>query len=248
VTNQVANLSDQQSDASPGTERAPGWAVLHLFCDVAADTETGAVQSALTTCRADSYEVVTAEIIGHKADLGVLALGPSFERLRQLQTELRQAGCTPKYSYVSLTEVSEYAKHVPDAAKKARLRPKIPPAKMPAFCFYPMSRRRDGDKNWYRLSYEERLRMMVSHGKVGSIFRGRVLQLVTGSSGLDDWEWGVTLFAATFDDIKSCVYAMRYDEASARYAEFGPFVAGMVKSPAEILAALRPTGRSPVTR
>ena len=73
--------------------------------------------------------------------------------------------------------------------------------------------------------------MMINHGKLGSAFRGRVLQLVTGSAGLDDWEWGVTLFAVTFDDIKSCVYAMRYDEASARYGEFGPFVTGIGQVP-----------------
>jgi chlorite dismutase len=115
---------------------------------------------------------------------------------------------------------------------QARLRPKLPPEGLPAFCFYPMSRRRQGDDNWYRLPYDERLRMMRSHGKLGSTFRGRVIQLVTGSSGLDDWEWGVTLFARTFDDIKSCVYAMRYDEASARYGEFGPFFAGLVRPPA----------------
>ena len=219
------------------TGQTPGWAVLHLFCDaISADRQ--AAEAALRRCRGDGYEVVTVEIVGHKADLGVLALGPSFGRLRQLQTELAHAGCLPRYSYVSLTEVSEYAKRLPIEMRQARLRPKLPPEGMPAFCFYPMSRRRDGDDNWYRLPYDERLRMMMNHGKVGSTFRGRVIQLVTGSSGLDDWEWGVTLFATTFEDIKSCVYAMSYDEASARYGEFGPFYAGLVQPPAEILAAL----------
>ncbi len=228
--------SDQQGTLSP--ERTPGWAVLHLFCDLAAGADTEAVVSALARCQSDGYGIVTVEIVGHKGDLGVLALGPSFGRLREVQSELRRAGCVPRYSYVSLTEVSEYAGNAPEEMKKARLRPQLPPEGMPAFCFYPMSRRRDGDDNWYRLPYEERLRMMVNHGKVGRAFRGRVLQLVTGSTGLDDWEWGVTLFAVTFDDIKSCVYAMRYDEASARYADFGPFVAGTVKSPAAILTSL----------
>ena len=215
----------------------PGWAALHLFCD-AAGADRVAAEAALGSCRSDGYEVVTVEVLGHKADLGVLALGPSFERLRRLQSELSHAGCPTRYSYVSLTEVSEYAARVPEESKQARLRPKLPPEGMPAFCFYPMSRRRDGDDNWYRLPYDERLRMMMNHGKVGSTFRGRVVQLVTGSSGLDDWEWGVTLFATTFDDIKSCVYAMRYDEASARYGEFGPFLTGIVKSPAELMASL----------
>jgi chlorite dismutase len=244
VAHQAANLPERHSGPRDDDAPEPGWAVLHLFCDVAADVEADAVDTALARIRSDGYEVVTTEILGHKGDLGVLALGPSFGRLRALQSELRHAGCAPRYSYVSLTEVSEYARHVPAAARQARLRPKLPPAQLPAFCFYPMSRRRDGDENWYRLPYEERLRMMMNHGKVGSTFRGRVVQLVTGSTGLDDWEWGVTLFATTFDDIKSCVSAMRYDEASARYTDFGPFVTGVVSSPAAILAALVPTDRT----
>lgn len=225
----------------PGVDgdRSGGWAVLHLFCELGPGTDDAAAEWALACCQAEGYEVVTVEVLGHKADLGVLAIGPSFERLRELQTELRHAGCEPRYSYVSATEVSEYAARVPEEAKKARLRPKLPPEGMPAFCFYPMSRRRRGDDNWYLLPHAERLRMMIGHGKVGSAFRGRVVQLVTGSSGLDDWEWGVTLFGATFDDIKSCVYAMRFDEASARYGEFGPFLTGIVKAPAAILAQAR---------
>jgi chlorite dismutase len=233
-----ARPADPHPDEKTDKASVPGWAALHLFCDLVSGADTEAVESALAGCHADGYEVVTVEVIGHKGDLGVLALGPSFGRLREFQTELGYAGCVPRYSYVSLTEVSEYASRVPPEMKQARLRPKLPPEGMPAFCFYPMSRRRDGDDNWYRLDYDERLRMMINHGKVGSGFRGRVLQLVTGSSGLDDWEWGVTLFAATFDDIKACVYAMRYDEASARYGEFGPFVTGIVKSPAELMASL----------
>jgi chlorite dismutase len=238
VTNQTARSADEQPGGAAEAERAPGWAALHLFCDLAAGADTEAVESALAGCHSAGYEVVTVEILGHKGDLGVLALGPSFGRLRELQTELHHAGCVPRYSYVSLTEVSEYADQVPEQMKLARLHPKLPPEGMPAFSFYPMARRRNGTDNWYRLPYEERLRMMINHGKLGSAFRGRVLQLVTGSAGLDDWEWGVTLFAVTFDDIKSCVYAMRYDEASARYGEFGPFLTGTVKSPAAILASL----------
>jgi chlorite dismutase len=237
VTQQAAGAAEPPEESTT-PEGVPGWAVLHLFCDLAAGADTEAVESALAGCHADGYGVVTVQVVGHKADLGVLALGPSFGRLRELQSELRRAGCVPRYSYVSLTEVSEYAQGVPEEMRQARLRPQLPPEGMPAFCFYPMSRRRDGDDNWYRLPYEERRRMMINHGKVGRTFRGRVLQLVTGSTGLDDWEWGVTLFAVTFDDLKSCVYAMRYDEASARYGEFGPFVTGIVESPAAILASL----------
>jgi chlorite dismutase len=239
VTNRAAGSSRRHPGETADTFGTQGWAALHLFCDLGAGTDQAAAESALARCQADGYEVVTVEILGHKADLGVLALGPSFERLRELQSELRHAGCEPRYSYVSATEVSEYAARVPEEGTKARLHPKLPPEGMLAFCFYPMSRRRRGDDNWYLLSHAERLRMMINHGKVGSAFRGRVVQLVTGSSGLDDWEWGVTLFGATFDDIKSCVYTMRFDEASARYGEFGPFLTGTVRPPAAVFAQAR---------
>jgi len=127
--------------------------------------------------------------------------------------------------------VSEYAQGVPPEMRQARLRPSLPPDGLTAFCFYPMSKRRGAgaaDANWYQLPYDERLQLMYAHGGSGRAFRGRVLQLVTGSTGLDDWEWGVTLFGRDLDDLKECVYTMRYDEASARYAEFGPFVTGTV--------------------
>jgi chlorite dismutase len=98
-----------------------------------------------------------------------------------------------------------------------------------------MSKRRDGPDNWYRLDYESRLALMYEHGASGRKFAGRVLQLVTGSTGLDDFEWGVTLFAAAPDDLKECVHTMRFDEASARYADFGPFYTGIVGPVEEVL-------------
>ena len=91
-----------------------------------------------------------------------------------------------------------------------------------------MSKRRGDVHNWYALPYDDREQLMLGHGATGRTFAGRVLQLVTGSTGLDDFEWGVTLFGVHPDDLKACVYAMRYDEASAHYAEFGPFVTGVV--------------------
>ncbi len=112
---------------------------------------------------------------------------------------------------------------------------------MTAFCFYPMSKRRQAEQNWYTLDFERRRGLMAAHGRVGRRYRGRVLQLVTGSTGLDDYEWGVTLFAVGPDDLKACVYEMRFDEASARYAEFGPFYAGAVAGVGEVLAAACPS-------
>ena len=133
--------------------------------------------------------------------------------------------CRP---YVSLTELSEYSANVPDKQKQARLYPQLPPDGMPAFCFYPMSKRRAPEQNWYTQAYDERLEMIYEHGTSGRKFSGRIVQLVTGSTGLDDYEWGVTLFGVHPDDLKECVYTMRFDRASATYAEFGPFYAGMV--------------------
>jgi chlorite dismutase len=126
---------------------------------------------------------------------------------------------------------------MPDDLKRPRLYPDLPPAGKPAWCFYPMSKRRNIGANWYELPYEEREALMQGHGKTGRTFAGRVLQLITGSTGLDDFEWGVTLFAVHPDDLKDVVYRMRFDEASARYAEFGPFYTGMVASVEDVLAA-----------
>ena len=97
---------------------------------------------------------------------------------------------------------------------------------------------RSEQHNWYELPYEQREQLMFGHGATGRRFAGRVLQLVTGSTGIDDHEWGVTLFAERPDDLKECVYTMRYDTASARFAEFGPFVTGAVGPLDEVLAAV----------
>jgi chlorite dismutase len=230
------------ADEGPSSVEAPQlapWSVLHLFCSLDSGADKGGVEQALKECAADDHQVVTVALLGHKADLGVVALGPSPARLRELQTGLGRAGCVLRYSYVSLTEVSEYAAGVPEAMRTARLRPQLPPEGLTAFCFYPMSKRRGAEgENWYRTSYEERLSMMTEHGASGRRFRGRVVQLVTGSTGLDDFEWGVTLFGRTLEDLKECVYEMRFDEASARFADFGPFLAGTVGSPEDVLCAL----------
>ena len=211
-----------------------GVGVLHLFCRVGAETDREGVVRAVKEAQGGGAQVVTAAMLGHKADVGILALGPDLRALRSLQTALRLAGLDVAGSYVSLTEVSEYAAGVPEEMKQARLYPQLPPAGMPAFCFYPMSKRR-GDDNWYTLPFEDRMALMHGHGAVGRNYRGRVLQLVTGSTGLDDWEWGVTLFGVHPDDLKACVYEMRFDEASARYAEFGPFWTGVVDSVEAVL-------------
>ena len=125
---------------------------------------------------------------------------------------------------------------MPEEMRHARLHPQLPPEGKPAWCFYPMSKRRGADANWYTLGFEERLELMGEHGRSGRSFAGRVLQVVTGSTGIDNYEWGVTLFAERPDDLKEVVYKMRFDEASAVYAEFGPFWAGMVADLDTVLA------------
>lgn len=213
-----------------------GWGVLHLFHKLGARADAEAVRVAVKGAEADGHQVVPIAVLGHKADIGFMAIGPDLWRLRALQRDLAAAGLELADSYVSLTEVSEYAKGVPEKARNDRLYPRLPPEGMPAFCFYPMSKRRHEGQNWYTLPYEERLELMYEHGKTGRTFSGRVLQLVTGSVGLDDHEWGVSLFGAHPDDLKDCVYTMRFDQGSAQFAEFGPFTSGLVAPLDEVLA------------
>ena len=200
--------------------------------------------------------------LGHKADLGIMALGPDLARLQALQHELSAAPLRATWSYFSLTEGSEYTSTedderarldaeegiVDDAEVEARLvtwrdrmahyrenriHPRLPMKR--TICFYPMSKRRAGDDNWYALGFDARKQLMAGHARVGRTYAGRVLQLITGSTGLDDWEWGVTLLADDPAVLKEIVYEMRFDEVSARYAEFGPFVTGLVLEPADAL-------------
>jgi chlorite dismutase len=114
----------------------------------------------------------------------------------------------------------------------------LPPEGKPAWCFYPMSKKREGHANWYALPFDQRRDLMMDHGKSGRNFAGRIVQLITASAGLDDWEWGVTLFGVHPDDLKDVVYTMRFDEASAVYADFGPFYVGVVTPVDELVTAI----------
>jgi hydrogen peroxide-dependent heme synthase len=183
--------------------------------------------------------VIPFAVLGHKAELGVMALGPNLWTLKTLQAGLTAAGLELVDSYVSMTEVSEYAKGMPPERLKPRLYPELPPNGMRAMCFYPMSKRRgvgEADANWFTLPYDNREKLMHEHGMSGRNFAGRIVQLITGSTGLDDYEWGVTLFAHDPADLKQVVYTMRFDEASAIYAEFGPFLTCLVGTIDEVLS------------
>ena len=168
----------------------------------------------------------------------------------------------PTWSMVSMTEVSDYVPTVEQYAqrlaaegvaveseeyrtklkqygrrleimRRQRLTPDLP--NWPAVCFYPMNKKRAPGENWFLLSFQERERLMSEHGQSGMKFAGKVTQLVTVGIGLDDWEWGVTLWARNPEFLKDIVYRMRFDEASARYAEFGPFFVGSQAAAWEIL-------------
>jgi chlorite dismutase len=215
---------------------AHGWGVLHLFCMVRPSLDREAVAAAVKAAQEGDHQVVTFAVLGHKAEIGFMAVGPDLWRLRRLQADLSAAGLAVTTSYLSMTEVSEYAQGMPPERLEPRLHPELPPEGKPVICFYPMSKRRGVAGNWYMLPYDERRDLMEGHGRKGREFAGRVVQLVTGSTGLDDWEWGVTLFAADPADLKQCVYEMRFDEASAVYAEFGPFITGLIAPVEDVLA------------
>jgi len=205
-----------------------GLGVLHLFFKLGPRSDRAAVEAAVVEATQGGDQVIPVAMLGHKADLGLMVLSKDQWRLRNLQTALCAASLDLVDSYVSMTEISEYAAGVPEEMRNMRLYPQLPPEDKQAWCFYPMSKRRNIDQNWFTLDFDKRKELMYEHGASGRKFAGRVLQVITGSTGVDDYEWGVTLFCVHPDDLKEVVYTMRFDEASAVYAEFGPFYSGIV--------------------
>ena len=199
-------------------------------------------------------------MVGHKADLLIVHLRPTLDALstaeRRFDRTALGAFTEQSTSYVSVTEVSGYVsdayfsegeEETDEGLKRyieGKLEPDIPDDQYA--CFYPMSRTLGGEDSWYDLPYERRQEMMEEHGRHGREFGGRVKQIVCSSVGLDDWEWGVTLFSEEPTDLKDIVYELRYDEASARYSEFGPFYVGRRFPPSDLSAFLAgesvPTG------
>lgn len=172
-------------------------------------------------------------IVGQKADIMIMLLRPTMEELNEIETafnKTRFAEFTiPAYSYVSVVELSNYmapkdSNPEEDPRIQARLKPILPKAKYASF--YPMDKRREGNDNWYMLPMDERRELMKSHGLIGRGYAGKVKQVITGSVGFDDWEWGVTLFSDDVLQFKKLVYEMRFDEVSARYGDFGSFYVG----------------------
>ena len=206
-------------------------------------------------------------LIGHKGDLMILHFRESFDELNQAELQLAQLRLSeywePTTSYLSIIELGLYEsttkvyKTLVDrgiephseewkqeiaqtlARQKEAMRPRLFPAIPPNryACFYPMDRKRGEDKNWYTLPIEERARQMGEHGLVGRRYAGEVRQIITGSIGFDDWEWGVDLFADDPLVFKKLIYEMRFDHVSAVYALFGQFYVGL-RCPAAQLGTL----------
>jgi peroxiredoxin len=221
------------SEIDPGL--SVGTAVVHLFCKPGPTVDHEAVRAAAAAAEADGMTVISIAIMGHKADLAFMLLGPDLWRHRKFQTAIQSAGLAVVESFISITEVSEYAKSLPEEMLQDRLYPNLPPEGKNAWSFYPMSKRRGESENWFTLDFDTRKNMMYEHGTSGRKFAGRVVQLITASTGLDEYEWGVTLFCQHLDDLKDIVYTMRFDEASAKYGDFGPFYTGIVAPQDDVL-------------
>lgn len=270
----------------PGAPAAQesGWPVLHLFQRI----DRARWLAADDTARAraiDEFAVllegfagesglqfVPSGVIG-KADVAFMAIHPDLRRIQQLTQELAAtrlgASLGTTYSFLSISEKSEYITSTGDHARKlidedglapdspdfqkqvgafaarmgayaeSRIHPQLPGADFPVLCFYPMSKARGEGRNWYALAFNERKRLMASHADAGRRYANRVSQLITSSTGLDDWEWGVTLFTRDLKSIRDIVYEMRYDEGSALYGQFGPFYVSVRFAPGELRSALR---------
>lgn len=240
-------------------ETIEGWYALHDFrrVDWAAwqaltAHQRDAVRETLVSLTSE-YSQVTADtgsfglysIIGHKADLLFLHFRPEPQSLVRLERLLDQSVLASvfsrPYSYFSVVELSKYLAQGLSEEKarkslRSRLNPPIPEVEY--LCFYPMNKRRQGQDNWYMTNRDDRRELMKNHGIIGHKYHEQVTQIITGSQGLDDWEWGVTLFARDLLPIKKLIYEMRFDEASARFADFGPFYVGMRLKPADLAEVL----------
>jgi chlorite dismutase len=218
--------------------------------------------------RGEAGTTAPCTLLGHKGDLMLVHLRRSFEELQAAQVAVLRLGLAaflePTASFVSIVELGMYEmtaqihRRLGERGLKAES-PEFETAfdaemaeqrkrvlgrlfvEMPArrhVCFYPMSKRRGEQRNWYAEPVDARARMMLEHGKIGRHYAGEVTQVISGAIGFDDWEWGVDLFADDPVVFKKLIYEMRFDEASAWYAEFGPFYVGLQFSPSELPAYL----------
>jgi chlorite dismutase/heme-degrading monooxygenase HmoA len=249
----------------PQTEE--GWYVLHDFRSIdwdawrdaperrrtlAIDEGVEYLSAAEDLTDADAGDSATFAVLGHKADLLILHLRPTLSDLDALERRFEQTALAEfterADSYLSVTEVSGYMSEdyfdddaeVEDTGIKryieSRLKPEIPDSEFVSF--YPMDKRRGPEDNWYDLPFDERAEHLSSHGDIGRDYAGRVTQIISGSIGLDDFEWGVTLFADDPTDVKELLYEMRFDPSSSRFAEFGRFLSARRFPPEQLGAFL----------
>jgi chlorite dismutase len=237
-----------------------------------ADRQRMAEEAAAAVTVPDGGSTAFVQVLGHKADLMLICFRRGFEPLAQAQLAFSRTGLhdllEPTSSYVSVVElgmydmtakmhaqVAEGHKAGSDEYEQAfdveletqrqrmmgRLFLDLPAARY--VCFYPMNKRRGETQNWYSETFERRAAMMREHGMIGRTYHGKVTQVISGSIGFDDWEWGVDLFAPDPLVFKKLIYEMRFDEASAKFAEFGPFYTGLQFAPGELASFL--DGRVP---
>lgn len=232
-----------------------GWGVIHLFLRADPGGDASVILTALDAFTAtDPNQVIAFSVLGGRADLGLMLLSPDLDALDRLVKQILAGPVERLDSFVSVTEQSEYTTTEAEERARleaagetdveatlatwrdrmahymdARLHPRLPKKRF--VCFYPMSKNRIPGANWFDLSFDERKLLMRGHATTGRAYAGRVLQLITGATGLDDWEWGVTLLADDPLAVKEIVYEMRFDAASAKYALFGPFWVGIVMDP-----------------
>lgn len=241
-----------------------GLYVSHLMLSFSPENKKAQVDSlssVVAKFRSDDVQIITGASFGHESDAIVMVLAPTPEELLTIEQSIKETGIFVVDSFLSICETSEYTtteeeeqarvdgldesneekqklmdawRHRMNAYKKDKTFPQLP--ERDYICFYPMSKKREAHANWYSLSFEERVKHMRGHGALGRKYSGRILQLITGATGLTDWEWGVSLFSNALTDIKDIVYEMRFDEASALYGEFGHFTIAKICEPDQLFS------------
>ena len=278
--NQRPSMTENAVPASLEPEQ--GWHCTHYYYTFDRARLSGMSDADIDTGRKQLGEILdpngdgrpvrlqTSVVSGHKADFSLMVMDPNPLLVDQVHQELLSGklgpALQPVYSFVSISEISEYVLSVEQYSEKLlhegekegtpsfqakvkayeerlpvmnrqRLTPEFPD--WPATCFYPMNKKREVGENWFLEPFSRRNAMMSEHARSGMQFMGKVKQLITVGCGLEDWEWGVTLWARNPEFLIDIVYAMRFDEASARYAEFGPFYTSYICSPEEMLEHCR---------
>ncbi|MFW6017774.1 MAG: heme-binding protein [Halapricum sp.] len=258
-------MTTERRDAPPTAE---GWYVLHdvrtidwagwdeasqRTRDRAIEEGVEFLQSTTAVEDADEGGSMVVSMLGHKGDLMIVHMRPTLADLDELERRFERTALATftdqVRSFVSVTEASGYSERGREFIEgdlddgsglarymRSRLYPQIP--EKAHVCFYPMDKRRDPAYNWYDLPFEERAEHMDAHGEIGREYAGRVTQMITGAIGMDDWEWGVTLYADDMVDVKDLLYEMRFDPSSSKFAEFGPFWIGRRFDPADLDALL----------